>query len=157
MGKAKTKVNWSEGDIFAIPLQNGQFLLGQELAKETSIGAGGVAIFDARLDKLCEPPALTLDAVIAILFTTRDQIERGNWPIVARRGVVVPKDRFPYESTRASGFVGAKIVGSGNVVEFANAFCALAPWDKWADPAYLDKMLVTPDKKPSDLIYSKQS
>ena len=28
----------------------------------------------------------------------------------------------------------------------------LAPWDDWHDPFYLDKLLLSPDKKPKNVI-----
>lgn len=31
-----------------------------------------------------------------------------------------------------------------------------APWDDWHDPEYLDKLLISPDKKPENLIYKNK-
>ena len=41
--------------------------------------------------------------------------------------------------------------------EFANAFCGLYEWDKWANPNYLDKLLISPEVKPKDLRYVSDS
>jgi hypothetical protein len=38
-------------------------------------------------------------------------------------------------------------------MEFAEAFRGLIPWDDWADPNYLDKLLISPDLKPKKLRY----
>lgn len=36
--------------------------------------------------------------------------------------------------------------------DFIKAYFSLAPWDDWHDPEYLDKLLISPDKKPENLI-----
>jgi hypothetical protein len=65
----------------------------------------------------------------------------------------VPKENLPYESLRNKGFVGAKVVGSKNVNELLNAYYGLSPWDDWKDPTYLDKLLISPEKKPTTVKY----
>jgi len=61
----------------------------------------------------------------------------------------------PYETLRRSGFIGAKVRGSGIVEEFVNAFYGFAPWDDWYVPDYLDAFLISASKKPTDrLVYS---
>jgi hypothetical protein len=54
-----------------------------------------------------------------------------------------------------ANFVGARITGSGIMMEFLDAFYALRAWDDYADPAYFDKLLLTHDKKPSRLILTR--
>jgi len=49
-----------------------------------------------------------------------------------------------------------KIVGSANIAEFLNAYYGLVPWDDWADPNYLDKLLISPDKKPKNIIFKNR-
>jgi len=34
-----------------------------------------------------------------------------------------------------------------------NAFCGLTFWDDWADPNYLDRLLISPTVKPKNLLY----
>ena len=40
--------------------------------------------------------------------------------------------------------------------DFIKAYFSLAPWDDWHDPEYLDKLLISPDKKPENLIYKNK-
>ena len=40
--------------------------------------------------------------------------------------------------------------------DFIKAYFSLAPWDDWHDPEYLDKLLISPDKKPESLIYKNK-
>jgi hypothetical protein len=91
------------------------------------------------------------------VFSTRDLLDDGVWPVVGNRPVAVPKKLFLWEHTRSSGWVGAKVIGSGIPNELLDAFRGLAPWDAYKDPAYLDGLLVSPAKKPTPrLVLSKQ-
>jgi hypothetical protein len=67
----------------------------------------------------------------------------------------VARSDFPYEHLRKSGWVGAKIRGAGVVEEFINAFYGLLPWDSRYDPEYFDKLLISPAKRPSRLIFKQ--
>ena len=40
--------------------------------------------------------------------------------------------------------------------DFIKAYFSLAPWDDWHDTEYLDKLLISPDKKPENLIYKNK-
>jgi len=149
-GKA-SRQTWGSGDVFAIENTDGRYSVGQVLAAEPeALNAVSVAIFAARLAALTDVEELSLavDDAISIVLTTPDQLKNGTWRIVARRPVAVPRERFPFEHTRPSGFVGAKVYGSGIVTELTEAYVGLAPWDDWADPGYLDRLLVAPSKKP---------
>jgi hypothetical protein len=84
-------------------------------------------------------------------------LDCGIWRVVENKEVAVPRSWLPYESLRSSGFINAKIIGSKNVTEFLNAFYGLVPWDDWKDPAYLDKLLLSPKKKPPHLIFKNKA
>lgn len=150
MGRSR-KQPWKSGDCFLIPLKDGTFLIGQVLSAEPeALNSVGCALFDQRSDgqTLVQPRLANL---FSLLLTTRDLLDAGEWKILATFPVEVPRKRFPFEALRSSGFVGAKIIGSGIVAEFANAFCGLVPWDDWADPNYLDQFLLGPELKPKTL------
>lgn len=152
MGRSK-KQPWKSGDCFLIPLKDGTFLVGQVLSAEPSVlNSVGCALFDQRSDgqTLAQP---SLKSLFSILLTTRDLLDAGEWKILAAFPVEVPREKFPFEALRSSGFVGAKVTGSANVAEFANAFCGLAPWDDWANPNYLDQLLLSPELKPKSLVF----
>ena len=80
-------------------------------------------------------------------------MDEQKWLIAGNRPVTLPRTLLPYEKFREAGFVGAKVIGSANVVKFLNAFFALAPWDVMKDPDYFDRFLLAPDQKPKKLIY----
>lgn len=153
MKKVKPTQNWKEGDCFVVPLNDGGGLLGQVLAAEPVVlNSVSCALFDQRVRaQECQVPEL--GSLFSTVLTTRDLLDSGHWKVVASHPVQVPREKFPFEPLRQHRFVGARVVGSRNVEEFANAFCGLASWDDWADPGYLDRLLISPDVKPKNLLY----
>ena len=151
---------WSVGSVFTVALKDGQHALGQVISYEPEVlNSVGVALFDSRVptreDALVGEPALA--NAFAILFATRDLLDSGVWQVSGDRAVAIPKRLFPYEHLRATGFIGARVIGSGIITEFLNAFYALAPWDDWHDPQYLDRLLLSPAKKPQRLVYKNSA
>lgn len=153
----KKKQNWTVGDVFLVKTNDGKSVIGQIVAQEQHVlNCVSCAFFDWRISE--EPEimglqTLPLKKMFSILFVTRDLLDNGVWRIVGHLPVIVPKELFPYENLRQGGFVGAKVIGSGIINEFLNAYYALTPWDDWKDPEYLDKLLLSPDKKPDNLKY----
>jgi regulator of RNase E activity RraB len=74
---------------------------------------------------------------------------------VKRLSIDIPKASLPYEHLRSNGFVGAKIIGSGIVNRFLNAYYGFEAWDDWHDPNYLDTLLISPTKRPKHPILKK--
>ena len=79
---------------------------------------------------------------ISVQLVTSDLLRRKVWPIRGNAQVSVPIELRLYEAHRASEWVGAKIVGSGAIRELFLAYRGLAPWDDFADPRYLNTLLV---------------
>lgn len=156
MGKRRQV--WSVGDVFLVELQDGTSVVGQIVGQEKqALNSVSCAFFDLRVRSEAEVGELPLSAIFSILFVTRESLDRGIWRVIGNRPVTLPTDRLPYESCRSTGFVGAKIRGSGIVEKFLNAFYGLLPWDDWYDPVYLDGFLTSPDKKPRNLIFKAVS
>lgn len=152
MPRARQK--WTVGDVFTIATLDGKHVACQLVGREAEVlNSVSVAIFDQRFDAPAEAMGADLNEAraFAIVFTTRDLLDGGTWKVVAHRPVEVSPGSLPFEHTRASGWLGAEVIGSGIVVDFVNAYFGLAPWDDWHDPSFLDKLLVSPDKKPSNV------
>jgi Immunity protein 26 len=155
---AKSKQKWRIGDVFTIATTDRRFAIGQIIGQEPDLMRSvTVALFDERYGTLreagekakCDPANL-----FAILFVTVNHLESGDWHIVGHRSATVDSRFSPHEQTRIAGFVGAKVVGSGIVNDFVEAFYGLAPWDDWKDPHYLDSLLISTGVKPVDrLVY----
>ena len=130
----------------------------QVVGRESQVlNSVSVAFFDHRVNIAGEAQeaadSLKNDDVFSILFSSRDLLDLGKWQVVGSASPLIPRTKLPYENLRPNGFIGAKVIGSGNVAKFLNAFYALHPWDDWFSPHYLDGLLVVADKKPKTLIY----
>ena len=156
---ARAKQKWKIGDVFGIPTPDGKYVVAQIIAQEPEVlNSVSVAIFDARIEGVADARDISLEseAVFSTVFTTRDLLDSGDWPIIENGEVVVPRSLFPHKDKRSTGFVGAKVIGSGIVNEFVSAFYGLVPWDDWKDPHYLDALLLSPEKKPANVLLKSQ-
>jgi hypothetical protein len=161
MPSKKKKCEWSVGDVFYIPLSDKDVVLGQIVGREADVlNSVTVALFDVKCtpeDATAALPFIAASRAFAVLFTTRDLLDMGEWPVHGHKPVSIPKAQLPYEHLRHDTFIGAKVIGSGIVNEFVNAFYGLTPWDDWKDPTYLDGLLLSPAKKPrSRLVYKRK-
>lgn len=156
---ARKKQSWEVGDVFTVRTSDGKLVLGQVVGQEPkALNSATLAFYDVRVDTEEQAKRIrTLDAnkAFSVVFATRDLLDSGTWRIVGKAPIGINREDLPYEDLRDSGFVGVKIIGSGNLEEFLNAFYGLAPWDDWKDPQYLDRLLFSPSKKPTKLIFKK--
>lgn len=158
MKRRKAVQSWNSGDCFGIPLLNGSSLLGQVLAWEpTVLNSVSCALFDQTIQQGNRIPSPEISRLFSTVMTTRDLLDCGRWKIVGSCEIEVPRNQFPFETLRPSGYIGAKVIGSRNIEEFANAFSGLSPWDDWADPHYLDQLLISPSVKPRRLRYKSET
>jgi hypothetical protein len=151
----RKKQSWTSGDMFAVELRDGTFAAGQIIGREAQVlNSVTIALFDQRFNTRDDVLACDVGQAraCAILFATRDLLDAGRWYVVGRRPIEIPTTRFPYEHTRASGYVGAKVTGAGILFRFVEAYFGLAPWDDFKDPTYLDRLLVAPEKKPRTVL-----
>lgn len=155
---SRKKQVWSVGSVFVIPLKDATECLGQVIGREPSVlNSVAIALFDTkgRWSSSDSSLTLSLEDVFSAIFVTRDLLDSGRWTVLDKKEIGVPVENKPYEQLRAQGFIGAKVRGSANVEEFANAFYGLMPWDDWYIPDYLDDFLISPTKKPHErLIFS---
>jgi hypothetical protein len=152
------KQAWKAGDYFSIPLEDQSRGIGQVISRESGAITNPAicAIFRQRLDS--EPrlplPDLSEDDVIAALFVTPDLLDRGVWRVFAEGQPLDARTYFPdieARRNREGGFVGVDIVGAGIVRELVNAYFGLSPWDDFHEPDFLDKLLVSADRKPASV------
>ena len=155
----KKRQKYKKGDVFVVPLCDGTYSLGQVLSPEPkALNSVACAYYSLRIVDgpiLDIPTPLPLDNLISVTLTTPDLLNRATWPVVADRTVNVPSKKRPYERYRSKEWVGAKIIGSGIIRQFLNAYFGLAPWDAMDDPNYYESLLLDPSLKPSGLIYER--
>ena len=157
---AKRKQKWAIGDVFAIPISNDKYALGQIVGQEPELMKSvAIALFDQSFDSIDDieiPFLCNSNKIYSVLFVTLNHIENGKWCVLGGGSTIdIDADKMPFEHTRSSGFIGAKVVGSGIVNDFVNAFFGLILWDDWNDPLYLDSLLISTDKKPVDRLKFK--
>ena len=155
----KKRQRHKEGDVFVVPLSDRTYSLGQILGYERqALNSVACAFYNIRIidaPPLEIPAPLPQDRVISILLTTPDLLNRAVWPVVTDRAIATPVAVRPYEQYRAKNWVGARIIGSGIVSKFLNAYFALAPWDAMHDPDYYDCLLLNASLKPNLLVYTR--
>jgi hypothetical protein len=142
------------GDVFLVPLTDGTRGLGQVLmVTKEALDSCICALFSTRTANtaVCDQSFLDGAEVISVIFVTSELLKQGHWVVTSNCSVVVNADRYlPLRELEARKFVGAKVIGSGIVQKFLSAFHGLHPWDAWHDPNYLDKLLVSVDKRPEN-------
>jgi hypothetical protein len=143
---------WDIGNLFSVPLIDGSHALGQVVGREAEVLNSITCVFfrnriggDA-LTEVKGPPDCS-DA-IAVQFVTKDLLTRRIWKVLGDFAVCLPLDAFPHEDKRNSGWIGARVIGSGIVEHFLNAYFGLEPWTQMKDPAYFDRLLLRPDLRP---------
>jgi hypothetical protein len=136
--------------VFLVPLSDGRFAVGQVLETQpvlmnsitcaffdTPVGGAEDAVFP-----------LTRAAVLSCQFVTRDAFTRGRWPRVRSAKPSIPEADLPYRHAEVSGWIGAKVIGSGIIVGFLNAYFGLSSWTEMKDPRYYDGLLFAGRRPP---------
>ena len=155
---ARKKIKWGIHQLFLVPQRDGKYSTGVtlDLILPNIITC---AFFDERVsnrDDIIISNYAKEDKLIALLSVSREQLDYGVWPIIGESSFRVARSRIPNEEYRSKGWIGTKSYDAALVEDFLDAFYKLSPWDDWYDPNYLDKYLISPDKKPKDLIYIKK-
>jgi hypothetical protein len=150
----KRKIKWESGDNFLVPLEDGSYGQGQVLSYEAqAMNSAICAFFSIRYESMptnLEP--ISENNLIAVLFVTRDLLDSGRWHIVDNGPTISWEKFIDIQSRRNNGFIGTKIQGSSNTRTFLSAYHKLVPWNCYFDPEYFDKLLISPDRKPTDLL-----
>jgi hypothetical protein len=159
MVAGKKSQAFAEGDVFLVSLNDASHCVGQVLnITKSALNSCICAFFDVRLPEGAREVHTPLNEgnLIAVQFVTPDLLKKGYWPVIDKRDVAVDVEKtIPLRRYEQEGFVGAKVIGSGIIREFLSAYYALRPWDTWHDPGYLDKLLVSRDKRPANVILTK--
>jgi hypothetical protein len=150
---------WKIGDVFAISLDDQSYAIGQIIGREAQVlNSASIALFDIRVENTSiSKIVLSLDRLYSVLFVTRDQLDDGTWKVIGEASIGVSPQDFPYESLRRSGFVGAKVIGSGIVRNFVRAFYGFCAWNFYLDPEYFDRLLISPAKRPTQLVFKDKA
>lgn len=149
----RKRQRWSPGAIFLIRQSDALWTVGQVLDRMMP-NVASCAFYDSRVPT-GEVPHLPLppNSLVAVASVTRNRLDSGDWKVIGRAPINVDRSLWPNERFRQVGWIGAKVHDAAIIEEFLEALHGLVPWDNWKDPNYLDKFLISPDKKPANLVY----
>ena len=155
---ARKKIKWGIHQLFLVPQRDGKYSTGVILdSRYPNVAA--CAFFDERVTS---PEGILISDyaneknLISLVEVTVEQLSYGAWPVIGESSFRVARSRIPNEEYRSKNWIGAITYDAALVEDFLNAFYKLSPWDDWYDPNFLDEFLISPDKKPKDLIYIKK-
>lgn len=150
------KKRWSIGDIFSIKQSDGYSTIGQTLDLMMP-NIVSCALYDIRYlgDVPPERIELPFEKLFSAITVNRHFLDSGAWPILAHATRALKRKLWPNERFRELGWVGAVSYDCELAEDFLEAFYGLAAWDDGHDPNFLDEFLISPDKKPKNLIYKK--
>lgn len=156
MANTKKVQPWTPGDVFLVEQRDGVCSVGQVI-DQIMKNVVSCAFYDIRLpcDADRPPDQLILSQLIAVLSVSREQLDFGKWRVVGSNRVGLDRQLWPNEAFRQDHWIGAKIYDASIAEELLDAYNGLVAWDDWHDPEYLDKLLVSPDRKPKNLLYKK--
>ena len=154
---AKNLQTWQPGDLFIIQQRDGICSVGQILDHMMK-NVVSCAFYDIRVPHAEERGAYELrdDHLIAALSVTQEQLDAGVWKVIGHQDIALDRSAWPNEDCRSHLWVGASIQDASIAEELLDAYNSLVPWDDWHDPAYLDTLLVAPDRKPKHVVYKKR-
>lgn len=136
-----------EGDIFEILLENGEKSFGQILSVEPgALNSVGLALWEPSTYSHAQ---VLERSPVAVLLATPDLLKRGTWPIIDNAPPIIAAQQRTYEQFRPIRWIGVDVIGSGIVVDFMRACAGLYPWNKWANPQYLDGLLFASETRPA--------
>lgn len=150
------KQKYNSGDVFTVQLLDSTYSVGQVLKiSRLALNSVFCAFFSMRLKEGQKPEysEIVSSNIISILFVTRDLLDSKKWKVVANFPSVEVPSKINYEELEQNKFVGAKIIGSANVVKFLSAFHSIFPWNAFFKDNYFDNLLISPEKKPENLIF----
>jgi len=156
--RAKQTQEWEIRDLFTVKLVDGTYAIGQVV--DVSIPhTASCAFFNRRISISIpnQPPKLTPEDIIAGATVIEAHLDRGAWKVFSRCPVLLKRTQWPNEATRSKGWVGSRVYTGAILEDFLNAYYALALWDKFHDPHFLDKILIDPSKKPRQLMYKSSA
>ncbi len=148
----RNRTNWTNGDIFGVPLKNGSVGLVQivdTMLPNIIYVAISSSLTSEHSDEIKKFQA---DSVISLIAVTRHAFDF-EFKKLGHDKPSFKKSDFKNELTKSNGYIGSVTYDAGLIIDFLNAYNKLTPWDDWHNPNYLDSFLVSDKLKPTDLIY----
>lgn len=137
------------GDVFSIELREDFSVIAQVLSYEAdAMGSYLCAFTMVPLHKESQSADLDQSDVISVQFVTADSFRMPEWRRITSAPVLPIEGFLDLQAAREVGFIGTEIFGGRNVTKFLCACFGLRAWDDWANPNYLDSMLLSGAPRP---------
>lgn len=153
----RKKTIWHPGDIFVIPLLSGDYAIGHIL-DQRMVNTVRIALYNTIVNEVknIDPRNVINDeSLISLIEVTREQLDYGVWPILTNLPTSIPISKYANEEFRLNNWINSITHDAALAEDFVNSYHGFLPWDDWYNPDYLDGYLVSPDKKPKNLLYKK--
>lgn len=146
MPRQKVKV----GDVFWVPIESDTYVLGQIIEEEKEVlNSITCSFFDCTATNL-DSANLDFSNPISCQFVTRDLFNNGNWVRVNNLPNQVGDYLLPYREAKNNGWIGAKVIGSGNIKDFLSAFYGMRDWHEMFEPKYYENLLLNGVNRKGD-------
>ena len=148
------KIIWKSGDVFAVPLKNGSFAIGQVLDSRIINCLRCVFYCETidNLDKIEIQKLCQKKDMISLVEVTREQLDYNVWKVIGNKPISIPLEKFPNEDFRNNEWIGSITYDAALAEDFLNAFYCQIPWNDWFNPNFLDEFLIDISLKPKKLI-----
>jgi len=136
---------WETGDVFAIPLCDNSFSIGQVIDKRYGCTC---ALFEIHItEALFNQPGFRKLRPISILHLGADLLNNGTWKILFNEQVTLDPNSG---SGGRFGAVGSiSYGGGGTMTDLADVYFGLQPWNVMYDKDYYDMMLLKGVTRPN--------
>jgi hypothetical protein len=156
---ANRKTSWGKGTIFLVPLADKSCGVGQVITCEAT-GTLRIAVFPWQVPcdcALADIPPLRREDCISLLAVFKYALDKGLWRTVGEGETAL--DSRPGANWKTSGnqWVGSEVFTDNVVDALMNAYHGLEPWDDFADPEFLDKLLLPPHERPPGVKLTKSN
>jgi len=131
---------WKVGDVFCIPLRDGSFAYGQVLAQDYRTPT--CSLFELRTEQMQRDwQVVPKSRIITILHLGPELLDKGIWVVLGNQPVSADPDSGP---GGRQGQIGCRSFGANKLVQLAEAYHGLIPWNSFYKQDYLDELLMEP-------------
>ncbi|MBP8083829.1 MAG: hypothetical protein KAZ87_11575 [Spirochaetes bacterium] len=138
--KRPKRQKWNIGDIFAIKLDDGFYSYGQVLGIHTYKSPTN-CLFEIKSDKLMIPiEAIISSRILTILHCDACYLSDYSFQIIYNHKVLANPNSGPWG--KCESHVGQTTGSDGHILDLANAWWGLIPWNVMHDEDYYDQHLL---------------
>ncbi|WP_368906946.1 Imm26 family immunity protein [Bacillus wiedmannii] len=144
--KRPKKQKWKAGDIFLLNLRDDTYVFGQVLRK--SYGSPVCGLFNLNTETIPAVEKISNHPFISILTLLSSSLDKGDWKVVGNIDIRINIDEVPWQHS-GLGVAGSMSYSDGALLELANAYYGLIPWNVYYKEDYFDEILLSPFKRPN--------